>query len=81
MSLPNSSPLIQFGPRSCKIHYEFPIYQPENFDAYREDARRVIRVLKGEPEGDDLEILPELGLNAVGLDVFMAAMAYELLNS
>lgn len=80
MGLPESTSLIEFGPKSCKIKYEIPIYQPDNFDVYREDAHNLILVLKGEREGD-LSAVAELGLNAMGLDVFLAAFAYELLSS
>ena len=86
MSLPESTPLIEFRKSKqlntpfCKINYEFPIYQPESFGHYRADAKRVLRIIRGEQEEGDLEAVTSLQLNAVGVDVLFAAIAYELLE-
>lgn len=64
----------------AQITYEIPITQPEHFSDYQKDAQRIIRVVKGEPLGDDLQMLPEMGLNAIGLDNLLAALAYEILE-
>lgn len=71
-----------FTATGARIEYPFQlILSPEQFEEYRRDAQRVIRVLKGEPQGDDVEILPELGYNRMGLDNFLVALAYELLET
>lgn len=85
MSLPESTSFVEFeqpGPHEtvgrCRIHYGIPV-RPENFEDYQADARNLIAVLKGEREGD-LDKIAEAGLNAIGLDTFLAALAYEILT-
>jgi len=52
---------------------------PENFENYRDDARRVIRVITGDgvKEGDE-DLVVGMGLNAMGVNTFLAALAYEV---
>lgn len=56
------------------------IYSPHSFECYREEARKVIRVLKGEGVDDEHLDLPEFGYNALGLNSFLAALAFEILD-
>lgn len=57
-----------------------PLYltKLEHFEDYRADARRILRVISGNPQGDDLEILPQMGLNAMGISNLLAALAFEI---
>ena len=89
MKFPKNTQWVKFqkpqpGVRAVRASIDFPFLlalTPEQFEEYRRDAQRVIRVLTGEPQGDDVEILPELGYNRMGLDHFIVALAYELLEA
>lgn len=60
-----------------------PLYlnSVEHFAGYREDARKVIRVIMGETTEEEALELPEMGLNAMGVNNFLAAFAYEVLDA
>ena len=52
---------------------------PHNFEFYREDARRVIRLITGDGlQEDDEEMVAGMSLNAMGVNTFLAALAYEV---
>lgn len=59
---------------------QIPIFTPENFDTYREEARKVIKVIKGESSQEEALELGEFGYNAMGCNTFLAALAYEILE-
>jgi hypothetical protein len=64
---------------SAKVRH-IPIYSPRHFDNYREEARLVMKVLKGECSKEEALTLPEFSYNACGLNTFLAALAYEILE-
>jgi hypothetical protein len=53
---------------------------PENFEFYRKDARALIRVITGEGATleEDQETVGVMALNAMGVNTFLAALAYEV---
>ena len=53
---------------------------PSRFEGYREDARRVIRVLIDGGTKEDLHRINRTGLNAMGINNFLAAMAVEIMD-
>ena len=72
----NQPPDVTIG--YCTIKVPIPVYSPSSFDDYREDARKVLKVLRGECNQDDALELPEFGYNAMGCNTFLAALAYEI---
>lgn len=63
----------------ARIDYIIPIYQPDSFENYQADAKNLVLVLKGEREGD-LSAVAEAGLNDIGLQNLLVALAYEILE-
>ena len=53
---------------------------PNSFEGYREDARRVIRVLIDGGTKEDLNRINGTQLNAMGINNFLAAMAVEIMD-
>jgi len=53
---------------------------PEHFEHYRNDARAMIRVVTGEGANleEDQEHVGTMALNAMGVNTFLAALAYEV---
>jgi len=64
----------------CHIQMPVPVYSPQNFHNYREDARVLLRVIQGNCTKDEVLALPELSYNAMGCNSFLAALAYEILE-
>jgi hypothetical protein len=54
-----------------------PVYT-EDLESYRDDARRVIRIVMGAGTQDDLDDLSTAGLNAMGVCNLFAALALEV---
>lgn len=68
--------------RAGRLHLKTPltITQPEHFERYREDARLLLKVVKGECSQEEALTIPEFGLNAIGVDNLLAALIYEVVE-
>jgi len=66
----------------ARAHVGAPItiISPQHFEDYRAEARMVIKVLKGECSPEEAQELAEFSYNAMGLNSFLAALAYEILD-
>lgn len=53
---------------------------PRSFEGYRDDARALVRVIKGEGATleDDRKQVARMALNSMGVSNFLVALAYEI---
>jgi len=86
--LPSGGQLVRFvdpKPPSvagyCYMEAPIVITQPELFDSYREDARKLLRVVQGDCTPEEAQSIAELGYNALGVNNLLAALLYEVLEA
>ena len=88
MPLPTDTKFVEFvtpkmGFPVMQLKLPISIFSADRFDDYRKDARAIIDLLTKSEDALDEESLERLKcteLNAMGLDTFLAAIIYEVVE-